>query len=112
MNQGNGILGLPSPGAGSFWELLRLIAAVARANGTIQRARASFTVVPMTKACAPYLVAAPTTELGSWIASAAHSPNCDCDRCSAFPIGGKISRAIEFRIKIVPSDTAISSYSA
>src|SRR5437773_9064018 len=32
-----------------------LIAAVPRVSGTIHRARASFTVVPMTSACAPYL---------------------------------------------------------
>src|SRR5229473_2856886 len=112
MNQGNWMRLLPSLLAGSFRERLRLIAAVARASGTIHRARASFTVVPMTRAWGPYFVAAPTTELVSWIASAAHSPNCDCERWSAFPIGGKISRAIEFKIKIVPSDTAISSSSA
>src|ERR1700730_3505958 len=90
-------------------ERLGLIAAVARASGTIQRARASFTVVPITKAWGPYFVVAPTTELVSWIASAAQSPNCDWERWSAFPMGGKISRAIEFKIKIVPRDTAISS---
>src|SRR5438046_956182 len=34
------------------------------------------------------------------------------ERCNAFPIGEKISSATEFKIKIVPSDTAISSSSA
>ncbi len=112
MNQGNWMWGRLPPLAGTFWKRLCLMAAVASAKGTIQRARASFTVVPMTRACAPYFVAAPTTELVSWIASAAQSPNYDCERWSALPIGGKISRAIEFKIKIVPSDTAISSSSA
>ena len=42
---------------------------------TIYSARASFTVVPTASATAPYLAAAPTTELVSWIASAAHRPN-------------------------------------
>ena len=79
------------------------------ANGTIHNARASFTVVPITSATAPYLAAAPTTELVSWMASAAHSPNCCCVRCSAAPMAGKISSATELRTKIVPSDTAICS---
>jgi len=56
-------------------ERLRSIAAVASASGTIHSARASFTVVPITNACGPYFVVAPTTELVSWIASAAQSPN-------------------------------------
>src|SRR5271155_74793 len=51
--------------APSILDLLRLIAAVASASGTIQSARANFTVVPMTRACEPYLAAAPTTELVS-----------------------------------------------
>ena len=41
------------------------MAAVANARGTIQRARANFTVVAITSAGAPYFVAAPTTELVS-----------------------------------------------
>ena len=45
--------------------LLRFAAAVSSASGTIHSARASFTVVPITKACGPYLLAAPTTELVS-----------------------------------------------
>src|ERR1700682_2644993 len=45
--------------------LLLFSAAVTSARGTIQSARASFTVVPITSACAPYLAVAPTTELVS-----------------------------------------------
>src|SRR5207342_1076381 len=91
------------------FDLLCLNAAVASASGTIHNARASFTVVAVTSASFPYREAAPTTELVSWIASAAHNPNCDCERSSPAPIEGKMSSAIEFRIKTVPSDTAISS---
>jgi len=46
-------------------ELLRFTAAVISARGTIQSARASFTVVPTINAVAPYFEAAPTTELVS-----------------------------------------------
>src|SRR5690348_9298854 len=83
--------------------------AVAIDSVTIHRARASFTVVPTASAPAPYLAAAPTTELVSWIARAAHNPNCVCVNFNADPMGGKISRATELRTKIVPSDTAICS---
>src|SRR3954462_1485663 len=89
--------------------LLRFTAAVAMHSGTIHSARANLTVVAITVAASPYLCAAPTTELVSWIASAAHNPNCGCERCSDIPIRGKISSAIEFRIKTVPSETDISS---
>src|SRR5882724_12208003 len=83
--------------------------AVAIDRGTIHKARASFTVVPTANAPAPYLAAAPTTELVSWIAKAAQRPNCVWLNFNASPIGGKISSAIELRTKIVPSDTAICS---
>src|SRR5208282_5453266 len=36
-----------------IFDLLRLMAAVARTRGTIQSARASFTVVPIIRDCAP-----------------------------------------------------------
>jgi hypothetical protein len=54
------------------------LTAVARDSGTIHRARAHLTVVPTRSAAAPYFVAAPTTELVSWIARAAH--HCEGDR--------------------------------
>src|SRR6266852_4297706 len=80
-------------------DLLCLIAAVASARGTIQRARASFTVVPTTRACVPYLAGTLTTELVSLMARAGHRPNCDCERCSAPPMGGNKKSATEFKIK-------------
>src|SRR5580765_4302044 len=83
--------------------------AVPSASGTIHKARASFTVVPTCNAIAPYLAAAPTTELVSWIASAAHSPNCVWVSLSADPMAGNVSRATELSTNTVPSDTAISS---
>src|SRR5437763_13328530 len=89
--------------------LLRLTAAVTMHKGTIHSARASFTVVATTVAASPYLCAAPTNELVSWIASAAHNPNCCCDRCNVIPITGKMRSAMELRMKTVPSDTDISS---
>src|SRR6267154_5704335 len=89
--------------------LLRFTAAVTMHNGTIQRARASFTVVAITVAVSPYLCAAPTTELVSWIASAAHNPNCCCERCRAIPITGKMRSAIEFKMNTVPKEIDISS---
>src|SRR5580658_3554 len=46
------------------------------------------------------------------MASAAQSPNCCCERCSNQPKGGNIKSAMEFRIKTVPSETAVSSWSA
>src|SRR3954468_781306 len=98
MNQGHWI-----------FALLCLNAAVAMQRGTIQSARANFTVVAITVAASPYLCEAPTTELVSWMASAAHNPNCCCERCSDIPTAGKISSAMEFKMKTVPSETDISS---
>ena len=45
--------------------LLPLTEAVLIDSGTIQSARASFTVVPTARATAPYFADAPTTELVS-----------------------------------------------
>src|SRR5208283_6176513 len=89
--------------------LLPLTAAVPRDKGTIHRARASFTVVPTASAAAPYFAEAPTTELVSWIASAAQSPNWLCDSFSITPMVGKVSSAMELSRNTVPSDTDISS---
>ena len=89
--------------------LLPLTAAVPMRQGTIQSARASFTVVPTASATAPYLAAAPTTELVSWIASAAHNPNWVCESFNHRPIVGNVSKATEFSTKMVPSETDISS---
>src|SRR5580765_7097393 len=89
--------------------LLFNVNAVAMDRGTIQRARASLTVVPIAKATAPYFAVAPTTELVSWIASADQSPNCDCVMWSASPTTGNRNSAMELRMKTVPRETAISS---
>src|SRR5664279_668543 len=89
--------------------LLPTFMAVATVTGTIHRARASFTVVPIASAGSPYFAQAPTTELVSWIASAAHNPNWFWESFSAAPIAGKVSRATEFSMKTVPSETDISS---
>src|ERR1039458_5181432 len=89
--------------------LLPLTAAVPIDKGTIQSARASFTVVPTANATAPYLAEAPTTELVSWIAKAAHNPNWVCESFNQRPIAGNVSSATEFNTKIVPSETDISS---
>src|SRR5271169_4637513 len=89
--------------------LLPLTAAVPIDIGTIHRARASFTVVPTASATAPYLADAPTTELVSWMANAAHNPNWLWESCSSRPMVGKVSSATEFSRKIVPSETDISS---
>ena len=78
-------------------------------RGTIHKARASFTVVPTASATAPYFADAPTTELVSCMASAAHSPNWVCESFSINPMAGKVSSAIELSRKIVPSETDISS---
>src|SRR5271157_2417599 len=89
--------------------LLPLTAAVPTDRGTIHSARASFTVVPTASATAPYFAEAPTTELVSWMASAAHNPNCLSETFSIKPMAGKVSSAIELSRKIVPSETDISS---
>src|SRR5262245_45421361 len=88
---------------------LRLQMAVAKATGAIHKARASLTVVATESAAAPYLIPAPTTELVSWIASAAQRPNCFAVSPTALPIAGNINNAIELRMKTVPSETDISS---
>src|ERR1035438_6638151 len=85
--------------------LLPLTAAAPTDNGTIQSARASFTVVPTANATAPYFAEAPTTELVSWIARAAHNPNWVCESFNQIPMAGKVSSATEFNTKIVPSET-------
>ncbi len=46
------------------------------------------------------------------MAMAAQVPNCVCVISSIWPMGGKIKRAMELRMNITPSDTAISSESA
>src|ERR1700752_2273628 len=89
--------------------LLLSVNAVTTDKGTIQRARASLTVVPTASAMGPYLAVAPTTELVSWMASADQSPNCDWVMCRAKPTSGKRKSATELRMKTAPSETAISS---
>src|SRR5665213_3265075 len=80
------------------------IAAV-MASGTIQSARVSLTVVPTASAVGPYLALAPTTELVSWMARAAHSPNCVSVKCTRWPMRGNTRRATEFSTKTVPRET-------
>jgi len=53
------------------------------ATGIIHKALANFTVVATSKAFNRYLLAAPTTELVSCMAMAAHKPNCVYDKLSA-----------------------------
>src|SRR6202167_1097721 len=86
----------------------RFRAAAPIATGTIHSARVSFTVVPTTSATGPYRAAAPTTELVSWMARAAHNPNCVCVKCRNQPSGGKIRSAMEFKIKMVPREIPLS----
>lgn len=61
------------------FELLFFKTEVIKAMGAIHKALASLTVVATLRAIAPYFIPAPTTELVSWMASAAHNPNCSCD---------------------------------
>ena len=93
------------------WTLVLLFFNIAAtmASGTIHRARVSLTVVPTASAVGPYLALAPTTELVSWIASAAHSPNCVSVKCTRWPTSGNNSSATELRTNTVPSETLISS---
>src|SRR3954454_20733946 len=78
-------------------------------TGTIHKARVSFTVVATARATLPYLAAAPTTELVSWMANAAQSPNWVSESETRWPIIGKTNSAAAFRMNTVPSETAMSS---
>ncbi len=86
----------------------RNINIVTKASGIIHSARVSLMRVAVWRATSPYTSPAPTTDDVSCIAIAAHVPNCACVISSIRPIGGKINNAIELRMKITPSDTAIS----
>src|SRR5947208_5686253 len=98
MNQGHLILALG-----------RLPMAAASATGAIHNDRASLTVVATASATAPYFIPAPTTELVSWMASAAHNPNCCCVSPTALPITGNRINAAEFKMKTVAREIDISS---
>ena len=63
-------------GTETFLFLLLKIKDVMKAIGTIHRARVSLMVVAICNASSPYAAPAPTTELVSCIAIAAHVPNC------------------------------------
>ena len=89
--------------------LLFLAIAVPTDSGTIPRARASLTVVPTASATAPNFAVAPTTELVSWMASAAQRPNWVWVRCSAVPIAGNASKATGLSRNTGPRETAIPS---
>ena len=77
-------------------------------TGIIQSALDSFTVVATVSASFPYAEAAPTTELVSWMATALQIPNWDSVRLKKWPIVGKVSKAIEFRRNITPSEIEMS----
>ncbi len=79
------------------------------ATGTIQSARASFTVVATSTAFPPQVVAAPTTELVSWIASAANRPNPSSSRPARCPSGGNTTSATALRRNTVASATEMDS---
>ena len=71
-------------------------------------ARANFTVVAICNASAPYCIPAPTTELVSWIASAAHRPNCVCDKPNVCPSTGNRKMAIALSKNTVTIATVTS----
>ena len=75
----------------------------------IHSARVSLTVVAICNASWPYAAPAPTTELVSCMAIAAHMPNCCWLSPSASPTGGKTNRATALRTNIVISDSDICS---
>ena len=63
-------------GIDTLFDFSLKIKVVTNANGIIQRARVSFTIVATSRAFCPYAAPAPTTELVSCMAIAAQSPNC------------------------------------
>src|SRR5947199_9115058 len=81
---------------------LRRVYAVASVSGTIHNALANFTVVATASALLPYFAPAPTTELVSWLASAAHNPNCDSLNRSMRPQGGNSMRPSAVNRETVP----------
>lgn len=95
-----------------FFPFFLKIKVVAMAIGIIQSARVSFTVVATLRASSPYAAPAPTTELVSWIAMAAHVPNCSWLIPSQCPIAGKMSSAAAFSVKTVAMESVVSSSSA
>ena len=74
----------------------------------IQRARINFVVVAMARASLLYVLAAPTTELVSWIAIAHQYPNWWSFISNQRPITGKMNRATALSMKMVPMATVIS----
>src|SRR5262249_54059331 len=82
--------------------------AIARVNGTIQSAGGGWIVVPTSTAREPYCSVAPTTELVSWIASAAHAPNCVSLKANKCPTGGKMTNATALRKNTTARATEIS----
>ena len=80
---------------------------VISATGIIHNALANFTVVAICNASVPYLLAAPTTELVSWMAMAHHKPNSCCVKWSQCPIAGNKNSAIEFNMRITPKATEV-----
>lgn len=92
--------------------LLLWIIAVINDKGIIHKALSSFTVVAMCKAISPYFCEAPTTELVSCIAIAAHNPNCSWVMDNKCPRTGNINRAIELSKNMILRDIDVSSSSA
>ena len=91
-----------------FCPLLLKMNEVTRAKGIIHKARVSFIVVATFRASSPYAAPAPTTELVSCMAMAAHVPNSCWLMFKAWPITGKTNNAMAFNIKMVPNATDIS----
>src|SRR5262245_56866868 len=109
MNHGHSIGLRVVAGWSPRWARHASTLALASVNGTIQSARTSLTVVAIVNATAPNFVAAPTTELVSWIARAAHNPNSVSVRPSARPQSGNRTSPSAFNRNTVPIDTDISS---
>lgn len=93
---------------------------VTTASTTIHKARVSFTVVATSRADTPcacsqsgcmlsYAQPAPTTDEVSWMAIAAHIPNCFMLIVSAVPIYGNTNKATAFSMNTTPNDTDICS---
>src|ERR1051325_6239406 len=82
--------------------LRRLMSPKTSASGSIHKVRTSFTVVATASASSPYFAAAPTTELVSWIATAAHRPKALWLRPMKCPSKGKMKSPTAVREKKIP----------
>src|SRR5690606_19758649 len=71
-------------------------------TGIIHKMRSILDMVATFNASSPYFMLAPTTELVSWMATAAQWPNCSWERPNQWPITGKINSAMTFSRNTVP----------